>query len=137
MFAPTQVAPGTCDGGACNPMVSSTNGPAGPASPDTSGLSATPPDPEDDNKDKEKEPGWTFGSHKTDAKWANQMEQRGWTKAQIDEALQNTKSRVPAVNNVNPQNAASRYSHPTTQKSVVIDDVTKQILHVGKEGYKY
>ena len=40
-----------------------------------------------------------------------------------------------AVNHVNPGNSATRYEYQ--DKSVVIDDVTKELLHVGKEGFKY
>lgn len=32
-------------------------------------------------------PKWKLGSNKSAAKWARQMKQRGWTDAQIDEAL--------------------------------------------------
>ena len=38
---------------------------------------------------------------------------------------------------VNKANGATRYVHPTTGQSVVIDDVTKEFLHVGGKEFKY
>jgi hypothetical protein len=72
---------------------------------------------------------WTYGTFKTEAKWANQMAQRGWTEAQITEAVTKGKA-FDAINNVNKANSATRYAHPTTGKSVVIDNVTKELLQV-------
>jgi hypothetical protein len=42
-----------------------------------------------------------------------------------------------AVNNVNPGNAATRYVNPQTGRSVVVDDVTREVIHVGGDGFKY
>jgi hypothetical protein len=64
------------------------------------------------------------------------MQQRGWTSDQITEAIQNGQ-RFAAVNLVNPGNAAFRYLHPTTGRSVVIDDVSGEVIHVGGDGYVY
>jgi hypothetical protein len=64
------------------------------------------------------------------------MQQRGWTVAQIDEAIQNGQ-QFPASNLVNPANAATRYVHPTTGRSVVIDHVTWEVIHVGADGFVY
>jgi hypothetical protein len=64
------------------------------------------------------------------------MRQRGWTLDQITEAVQNGQ-KIPAVNNVNPGNAATRHVHPTTGRSVVIDNVTKEVIHVGGDGFVY
>jgi hypothetical protein len=38
---------------------------------------------------------------------------------------------------VNPGNPAWRYVNPTTGRSVVIDDVTKEVIHVGGDNFKY
>ena len=38
---------------------------------------------------------------------------------------------------MNKSNSATRYVHPTTGKSVVVDDVTREVLHVGGPGFKY
>lgn len=44
---------------------------------------------------------------------------------------------MPSYAAVNKGNAATRYLHPETGRSVVIDDVTKEVIHVGAEGFKY
>ena len=76
---------------------------------------------------------WTF---KSSAKWASQLAKRRWTKKQITQAI--TKGqKFKAVNNVNKGNSATRYVNPTTGKSVVVDDVTREVLHVGGAGFKY
>jgi RHS repeat-associated protein len=79
---------------------------------------------------------WVYGAFKTEAKWAGQLSKRGWTAEQITEAVTRGKS-FDAVNMVNKANSATRYVHPTTGQSVVIDDVTKELLHVGGPGFKY
>jgi hypothetical protein len=62
--------------------------------------------------------------------------QRGWTTDQITEAIQNGQ-QVPAVNLVNPGNTATRFIHPITGRSVVVDDVTEEVIHVGGDGFVY
>jgi len=79
---------------------------------------------------------WVYGAFKTEAKWAGQLSKRGWTAEQITEAVTKGKS-FDAVNKVNKANSATRYVHPTTGQSVVIDNVTKELLHVGGPGFKY
>jgi len=64
------------------------------------------------------------------------MAQRGWTDAQIDEAV-NSGAQHPAPNNINPANGATRYVNPSTGRSVVIDNVTNEVLHVGGDGFRY
>ena len=64
------------------------------------------------------------------------MEQRGWTPQQIDDAIANGK-KFPAQNNINPANGATRYVNPQTGRSVVIDNKTGQVIHVGGTGFKY
>jgi RHS repeat-associated protein len=64
-----------------------------------------------------------------------QLAKRGWTTEAIDEAVQSGK-QVRAVNKATG-NPATRYIHPTTGQSVVIDDVTGQVIHVGGPGFKY
>lgn len=61
-----------------------------------------------------------------------QMKQRGWTEQDILDALK-TKG-IPTVGKNGP---ATRYINPNTGKSVVVDNKTKEIFHVGGEGYKY
>jgi hypothetical protein len=79
---------------------------------------------------------WTFGSFKGQQKWTRQMEKRGWTIEQINEAILNGQ-QFQAVNNINPSNPATRFVHPVTGRSVVIDDVTHEVLHVGGDGFVY
>ncbi|MFN7666668.1 MAG: colicin E5-related ribonuclease [bacterium] len=81
---------------------------------------------------------WKFGSHKSQQKWENQMQKRGWTPKQVDEAIQNGK-QYPAPNRVNPKNLAIRYEHPETGRIVVRDETAKEIIQIGgsrKEGFK-
>ena len=79
---------------------------------------------------------WVYGAFKTEAKWAGQLSKRGWTAEQITEAVTKGNS-FDTVNMVNKANSATRYVHPTTGQSVVIDNVTKELLHVGGPGFKY
>lgn len=79
---------------------------------------------------------WVYGSFKSSAKWAAQLSARGWTPELITEAITSGKS-FDAVNMVNKANPAIRYVSPTTGQSVVIDKVTKELLHVGGPGFKY
>ena len=67
-----------------------------------------------------------------EAKLRFQMQKRGWTDEMILEALQTP--RIPAKGKKGP---ATRYVHPITGKSVIVDDATGEIFHVGGEGFKY
>jgi hypothetical protein len=60
------------------------------------------------------------------------MTKRGWTEAQIIEALQT--QGVPARGQKGP---ATRYVHPRTGRSVVVDDTTGEVFHVGGDGFEY
>jgi hypothetical protein len=64
------------------------------------------------------------------------MAQRGWTPDQITEAIQNG-PKFSATNNVNPVNPATRYVHPTTGRSVVVDNVTGEVIRVGGDVFVY
>ncbi len=68
-------------------------------------------------------------------KIARQMEPRGWTKEAIQEAIQSGE-QIKAVNKATG-NAATRYVHPETGQSVVVDETTKEVIHVGGPGFKY
>ena len=61
-----------------------------------------------------------------------QMRKRGWTEQQIREAL----ATVPVAAR-GKRRPALRYVHPTSGKSVVVDEATGEIFHVGGEGYRY
>lgn len=63
------------------------------------------------------------------------MAARGWTAQQITEARQNGESR--ATVNSETGSPATRYIHPVTGRSVVIDDVSGDVIHVGGDGFIY
>ena len=64
-----------------------------------------------------------------------QMAARGWTEVQIETAVR-LGERHPTVNR--ETNApATRYVHPETGRSVVIDDVSGEVIHVGGDGFLY
>jgi RHS repeat-associated protein len=69
------------------------------------------------------------------AKIARQMEARGWTEEEIQEAI-SSGEQVPAVNKATGD-PATRYINPKTGQSVVIDNGTKEVIHVGGPGFKY
>ena len=79
---------------------------------------------------------WIFGKFKSSSKWAGQLAKRGWTSQSITEAL-STGESFPATNMINPANKATRYVHPITGQSVVIDEVTREVIHVGGPGFNY
>ena len=82
------------------------------------------------------QPIWALGGFKSTARWTNQMAKRGWNNQQISQAIAQGK-QYPAVNHINPGNPAIRYVHPQTSQSVVMDQVTKEILHIGGKGFSY
>ena len=82
------------------------------------------------------QPSWRLGGNHTAQQWQDKMRQRGWTADQITEAMQ-TGRQFPAVNKVSPANAATRYVHPATARSVVVDNVTGEVIHVGGDGFVY
>lgn len=66
-----------------------------------------------------------------------QMQQRGWTPEQIQEAY-DSGQQYPATNRLGgASNAATRYVNPTTGQSVVIDDASGEVVHVGGPGFRY
>jgi RHS repeat-associated protein len=77
-----------------------------------------------------------LGGHKSVTTWANQMRKRGWTMEMIDDAIRNGQ-KFRATNMVSPANTATRYVHPATGQSVVIDDITNEVLHVGGPGFHH
>jgi len=79
---------------------------------------------------------WRLGEFKSATKWESQLASRGWTQRQITEAIQSGE-KFSAENLVNKGNAATRYVSPQTGQSVVIDNVTNEVLHVGGPGFKY
>jgi RHS repeat-associated protein len=81
-------------------------------------------------------PKWKMPAQKGASKLQRQMQQRGWTPQDITDAIEKGQS-YPAPNNVKPANSATRYVNPTTGQSVVTDNNTGEVLHVGGPGFKY
>ena len=67
-----------------------------------------------------------------EAKLRRQMARRGWTDRQVREAL--AVSGLPCEGKLGP---ALRHVHPSTGKSVVVDQTSGMIFHVGGEGFLY
>jgi hypothetical protein len=65
-----------------------------------------------------------------------QAPRRGWTEGLIREAIE-TGAQFSAPNKLNPLNSATRYVHPATGQSVVVDNVTNAVIHVGGPGFRY
>jgi hypothetical protein len=66
----------------------------------------------------------------------NSMTKRGWSTDEIRDAFENGES-YPATDLTNGGTAATRYVNPTTGKSVVINNTTGGVIHVGGPGFKY
>ena len=105
------------------------NSPPPATSPSTSQTATPNPDNGGGRK-------WKFGSNKSEQQWRSNLARRGWTPEQIDEAVANGQ-KFPAQNNINPSNGATRYVNPTTGRSVVLDNVTNEVIHVGGDGFRY
>ena len=67
-----------------------------------------------------------------ESKLRAQMARRGWTEEQIEEALRTT--GIPTRGKSGP---ATRYVHPRTGRSAVVDDATGEVFHVGGDGFVY
>lgn len=72
---------------------------------------------------------------KDPARLARQMRARGWTPGQVEEAVARGRS-LPAVNK-ETGGPATRYIHPETGRSIMIDDVSGDVIHVGGDGFIY
>ncbi len=72
---------------------------------------------------------------KSPGKLVRQMAARGWTDAAIQEARRDGE-QMPAVN-TETGTPATRYIHPVTGRSGVIDDVSGDVIHVGGDGFIY
>lgn len=80
---------------------------------------------------------WALGRHKTTRKWRKRLADRGWTVETIDEAIRAPRETFDETNYIRPGNRAIRFAHPGTGNSVVLDVVTREVLHVGKTGFRY
>jgi hypothetical protein len=59
-----------------------------------------------------------------------------WTEEQIKNTIANG-AKFPEQNKINPRNTCTRYVNPSTGQSVVVDDQTGEVLHVGGPNFKY
>jgi hypothetical protein len=64
-----------------------------------------------------------------------QMTTRDWTPQEIDDAVQNGQ-RIDAINKADG-GPATRYVNPQTGKSVIIDDVTNEVIQVGGPNFSF
>lgn len=68
-------------------------------------------------------------------KITRQMDQRGWTQEEIQNAFDRGE-QVPAINKAT-SGPATRYINPDTGQSVIIDNTTGEVIHVGGPGFLY
>ncbi len=68
-------------------------------------------------------------------KLRRQMLNRGWTDAQIEEAI--ARGLRYEARNHGTGGPATRFVHPETGRSVVIDDLSGEVLHVGGDDFRY
>lgn len=80
----------------------------------------------------EAETSWTLGSYKSPQRWANQMEERGWTPGSITDTIANGE-RYEAPNLINRGNTATRYEY--NGNYVVRDNQTREIIQIGKPNF--
>jgi RHS repeat-associated protein len=69
------------------------------------------------------------------SKITRQMASRGWTTDMIMEAFERGHQFI--ATNLRTGGEATRYVHPVTGQSVVIDNLTGEIIHVGGPGFRY
>ena len=60
----------------------------------------------------------------------------GMDRPQIEEAIRHG-DHFPATDTIDPAHGATRFVHPTTGRSVVLDDATGKVIHVGGDGFVY
>ena len=74
-----------------------------------------------------------FSKNKSPGKWANQLQQRGWTLQQIEDAIQNGQ-RFPAQNLINPANGATRYVSLENGQSVSLIMLQEKLFMSADQG---
>lgn len=77
----------------------------------------------------------TSGGAQYGDKINRQMITRGWTPQDIDDAVKNGQ-RIDAINKANGD-PATRYVNPQTGKSVVIDEITNEVIQVGGQDFSF
>ena len=61
---------------------------------------------------------------------------RGWTPIEIRQAY-DMGAAIPAVGMTANSTAATRFVHPVTGKSVIINNTSGRVIHVGGEDFQY
>ncbi|PHS69204.1 MAG: hypothetical protein COB23_07605 [Methylophaga sp.] len=77
-----------------------------------------------------------LGKHKSLTKWKNRFKRGEWTAKDVRETFK-TGKQFKADNLVNKSNSATRYYNQKLDKSIVVDDVTGEIIQLGRKGFKY
>jgi uncharacterized iron-regulated membrane protein len=67
----------------------------------------------------------------------DQMGTRGWTREQIEQAVQDGEATPATDRTTKPWSRATRYVHPETGRSVTVNDETGKVIQVGGDGFKY
>ena len=81
-------------------------------------------------------PSWSLGRNHTAEQWRRKMRRWGRTPAHVDEAILAGR-QFEVTTHINPGNGATRSVHPDTARSVVLDDATGEVIHVGGDGFGY
>ena len=75
-------------------------------------------------------PGWK--------NWGKYMGNKGWTPDEIQQTLIKGKWKPHlGTNHMNPGNPMRLVTNPYTGKSLIIDNVTREIIQLGRKGYRY
>jgi RHS repeat-associated protein len=70
--------------------------------------------------------------------WGQYMAKRGWTVEEINQTISTgVRATHTDVNYLNAGNPMSIITNPQTGKSLIIDNVTKEIIMLGQKGFKY
>ena len=70
--------------------------------------------------------------------WGNYMSKRGWSGKDIQQTLLKGKwGPYSGTNYLNPGNSMSIVTNPITGKSLIIDNITKEIIQLGGTGFKF
>jgi RHS repeat-associated protein len=71
--------------------------------------------------------------------WGTYMTKQGWSFAQVEQTLLkgNWQSWTKNQNWLNPGNSMSIVTNPQTGQSLIIDNVTKEIIQLGKAGHAF
>ena len=71
--------------------------------------------------------------------WESYMSRRGWTEEEIQQTLKDGKweTWTGKPNYLHPSNAMSKVTNLQTDKSLIIDNITHEIIQLSKQGYRF